>query len=83
MKLCVRLMYCRIISLSAFCLSFNLAAKAKGKGMAKEAFKGPEVCKDPVRLTTHAVGVNVFKQGEDPVLKAPEEYPEWYDIFSL
>lgn len=55
-----------------------LAAKGKGKGMVKEVLKGPEVCKDPVRLTTYAVGVNVFKQGEDPPLKAHEEYPEWY-----
>lgn len=45
--------------------------------MVKEEMKGPEVCKDPVRLTTYAVGVNVFKQGEDPVLKPPEQYPEW------
>lgn len=54
-----------------------LAAKGKGKGMMKEELKGPEVCKDPVRLTSHAVGVNIFKQGEDPKLKPPEEYPEW------
>lgn len=50
--------------------------------MAKEALVGPEVCKDPVRLTTYAVGVNVFKQGEDPPLKAHEEYPEWYVVTS-
>ncbi|XP_019936577.1 large ribosomal subunit protein mL54 [Paralichthys olivaceus] len=55
----------------------KVAAKGKGKGMAKEELKGPEVCKDPVRLTSHAVGVNIFKQGDDPTLKAPEEYPEW------
>ena len=45
--------------------------------MVKEELKGPEVCKDAERLTTHAVGVNIFKQGEDPKLKSPEEYPEW------
>lgn len=45
--------------------------------MMKEEQKGPEVCKDPVRLTTYAVGVNIFKQGEDPQLKPPEQYPEW------
>ncbi|KAL1251435.1 hypothetical protein QQF64_019231 [Cirrhinus molitorella] len=56
-------------------------AKGKGKGMVKEVFKGPEVCKDPVRLCTHAVGVNVFKQGEDPLIKPKEEYPEW--LFQL
>ncbi|XP_043078205.1 39S ribosomal protein L54, mitochondrial [Puntigrus tetrazona] len=55
--------------------------KGKGKGMVKEAFKAPEVCKDPVRLCTHAVGVNVFKQGDDPFLKPKEEYPEW--LFQL
>ncbi len=53
------------------------AAKGKGKGMAKEELKGPEVCKDPVRLTSYAVGVNILKQGEDPQLKPPEQYPEW------
>ncbi|CAG07959.1 unnamed protein product [Tetraodon nigroviridis] len=55
----------------------KVAAKGKGKGMVKEELKGPEVCKDPVTLTTYAVGVNVFKQGEDPMLKPPEQYPEW------
>ncbi|XP_041913468.1 39S ribosomal protein L54, mitochondrial [Alosa sapidissima] len=59
----------------------KVAAKGKGKGMVKEVLKGPEVCKDPIKLTTHAVGVNVFKQGEDPPLKAREEYPEW--LFQL
>ncbi|XP_073700812.1 large ribosomal subunit protein mL54 [Garra rufa] len=57
------------------------AVKGKGKGMVKEVFKGPDVCKDPVRLCTHAVGVNVFKQGEDPLIKPKEEYPEW--LFQL
>ncbi|KAM8889171.1 large ribosomal subunit protein mL54 [Synchiropus picturatus] len=55
----------------------KVAAKGKGKGMVKEELKGPEVCKDPVRLTAYAVGVNIFKQGEDPKLRAVEEYPEW------
>ncbi|XP_047231610.1 39S ribosomal protein L54, mitochondrial [Girardinichthys multiradiatus] len=49
----------------------------KGKGMMKEELKGPEVCKDPVRLTSYAVGVNIYKQGEDPKLRPTEEYPEW------
>lgn len=53
--------------------------KGKGKGMVKEVLKGPEVCKDPVKLCTHAVGVNIFKQGEDPLIKPKEEYPEWYE----
>lgn len=56
---------------------FFAVSKGKSKGMIKEELKGPEVCKDPVRLTTYAVGVNVLKQGEDPVLKPREEYPEW------
>lgn len=59
-------------------LTFSLpAAKGKGKGMVKDVLKGPEVCKDPVKLTSHAVGVNIFKQGDDPALKPPKEYPEW------
>lgn len=56
------------------------AIKGKGKGMVKEVLKGPDVCKDPVRLCTHANGVNIFKQGEDPSLKPKEEYPEWYEL---
>lgn len=64
---------------NTFVLFFAIkATKGKGKGMLKEVVKGPEVCKDPVKLCTHAVGVNVFKQGEDPSLKPKEEYPEWY-----
>ncbi|CAG5861315.1 unnamed protein product [Menidia menidia] len=59
----------------------KVAAKGKGKGMLKEELKGPEVCKDPVRLTGYAVGANIFKQGEDPKLKPQEEYPEW--LFQL
>lgn len=57
------------------------AVKGRGKGMVKEELKGPEVCKDAVKLTSYAVGVNIFKQGEDPKLKPPEEYPEW--LFQL
>ncbi|KAF4083134.1 hypothetical protein AMELA_G00136550 [Ameiurus melas] len=59
----------------------TFAAKGKGKGMVKDVLKGPEVCKDPVRLTSHAVGVNIYKQGEDPPLKPQEEYPAW--LFEL
>ncbi|XP_071389643.1 large ribosomal subunit protein mL54 [Centroberyx affinis] len=59
----------------------KVAAKGKGKGMAKEELKGPEVCQDSERLTAYAVGVNIFKQGEDPKLKPAEEYPEW--LFQL
>ncbi|XP_051790637.1 39S ribosomal protein L54, mitochondrial [Erpetoichthys calabaricus] len=55
--------------------------KSKGKGGAKDSMKGPEVCKDPVKLTSHAMGVNIFKDGQDPVLKASEEYPQW--LFQL
>uniref|UniRef100_A0A674N427 Large ribosomal subunit protein mL54 n=1 Tax=Takifugu rubripes TaxID=31033 RepID=A0A674N427_TAKRU len=64
-----------------YCVEKTLTAKGKGKFMVKEELKGPEVCKDPVRLTTYAVGVNVFKQGEDPMLKPPDQYPEW--LFQL
>uniref|UniRef100_A0A8C1QPI9 Large ribosomal subunit protein mL54 n=1 Tax=Cyprinus carpio TaxID=7962 RepID=A0A8C1QPI9_CYPCA len=63
------------------CFFFFLVTKGKGKGMVKEVFKGPEVCKDPVRLCTHAIGANIFKQGEDPLIKPKEEYPEW--LFEL
>ncbi|XP_034035649.1 39S ribosomal protein L54, mitochondrial [Thalassophryne amazonica] len=59
----------------------KVAFKGKGKSVVQEELKGPEVCKDPIKLTTYAVGVNFFKQGEDPKLKPREEYPEWlYDL---
>ncbi|PWA20934.1 39S ribosomal protein L54, mitochondrial [Gambusia affinis] len=59
----------------------KVVSKGKGKGMVKDELKGPEVCKDPVRLTSYAVGVNIYKQGDDPKIKPPEEYPEW--LFQL
>lgn len=46
--------------------------------MMKEEVKGPEVCKDPIRLTSYAVGANILKQGEDPQLKPNDQYPEWW-----
>ncbi|KAM9849221.1 large ribosomal subunit protein mL54 [Aulostomus maculatus] len=60
----------------------KVGSKSKGyKGVATQELKGPEVCKDPVKLTSYAVGVNIFKEGEDPKLKSVEEYPEW--LFQL
>ncbi|XP_075943972.1 large ribosomal subunit protein mL54 [Anarhichas minor] len=59
----------------------KVVAKGKGKGMVKEEHRGPDVCTDPVRLTSYAVGANILKQGDDPHLKPPDQYPEW--LFQL
>ncbi|KAL0611471.1 39S ribosomal protein L54, mitochondrial [Plecturocebus cupreus] len=49
-----------------------------GKGaVASDALKDPEVCTDPVQLTTYAMGVNIYKEGQDVPLKPNAEYPEW------
>lgn len=63
--------------------SLLVVVKGKGKAVAKDVLKGPEVCKDPVKLTSYAVGANIFKQGEDPQLKPKEEYPAWYGNVNL
>ncbi|XP_073419170.1 large ribosomal subunit protein mL54 isoform X2 [Dendrobates tinctorius] len=55
--------------------------KGKGKGFVKEVQKGPEVCKDPAILMTHAMGVNIYKSGSDVKLKDDSQYPEW--LFQL
>lgn len=69
-----------VIRIQACGMAKKAVVKGK-KGAVKEEFKRPEVCKDPVRLTSYACGVNIFKVGEDPPLRHHNEYPEW--LFQL
>ncbi|KAM9330560.1 large ribosomal subunit protein mL54 [Gastrophryne carolinensis] len=55
--------------------------KGKGKGLVKDVQKGPELCKDPCILATHAVGLNIYKAGSDIQIKDDVQYPEW--LFQL
>ncbi|NXI37367.1 RM54 protein, partial [Galbula dea] len=65
------------LSGSARCYAKKPAVKSKGKNVAKEGLKGPEVCTDPTMLATYAMGVNYFKDGPEVALKPDSEYPEW------
>ena len=41
------------------------------------AVNEPEPVRDTKLLTSRCCGANKFINGEDPVLKPDEEYPEW------
>lgn len=59
------------------CFAVMKGSKGTKGSVATEALKDPEVCTDPTRLTTHAMGVNIYKEGQDVALKPDSEYPEW------
>lgn len=51
--------------------------KGSKGGVISDVLKDPEVCTDHVRLTTHAIGVNIYKEVQDVVLKPEAKHPEW------
>jgi len=66
----------RFLSQSARQLAKEKGGK-KGKKAAAVAVKEPEPIRDTTLLTTRCCGANKFVEGEDPILKADEEYPDW------
>lgn len=58
-------------------ISASYAAPAKAKDLKGPGKKRLPVETDPVKLTTHVCGLNYNKVGEEILLKADEEYPDW------
>ena len=65
------LLYCNAHSYLIILHAPEKAATAKTEA-AQESVHSPQGSS-----TTHCTGANYFKEGEDPVLKADEEYPKW------
>lgn len=65
------LLYCNVHSYLIILHAPEKAATAKTEA-AQESVHSPQASS-----ATHCTGANYFKEGEDPVLKADEEYPKW------
>uniref|UniRef100_H2ZFF4 Large ribosomal subunit protein mL54 n=1 Tax=Ciona savignyi TaxID=51511 RepID=H2ZFF4_CIOSA len=49
----------------------------RGTKMAKVVVETPKPIRDTELLVTRCCGLNKYVEGEDPVLKPDEEYPDW------
>ncbi|KAJ8303966.1 hypothetical protein KUTeg_017549 [Tegillarca granosa] len=66
----------KLCTFTRLCVARYAAQAAPPKKMGKKRFALP-VETNPEILCTRLCGGNIYKEGEDPVLKEDHEYPDW------